>query len=314
MTPSLCMNQNIVERTKTAKTGLNLTWSFFVSNRHILFNTKYELFQAAFRAISCYGAEVWGNKQYSDLEKLQRYFVKKAIGASNTTPNYAIKLETGILDMYQHTMKTHMSFILKLLFEYGEERLPKKLANIIIQKGIDWWMDWKELGARAGFEWNTENRVEKVWRENAIKCLQKINSDGWENAWSNAERSSHGLYRFLNYETGCRYLKNIKDSNQVKWIFKARTGMVGLNACPWKTGNERLCSLCNMKEDEDITHFLGRCPILREVRIHCFGKITLSDQDCINLLDNVDGDENLALYRYLSKAWSYRSNIVAEYI
>lgn len=143
--------------------------------------------------------------------------------------------------------------------------------------------------------------------------MEKINRDSRENAWSGAAMSSHGLYRFLNYETGCSYIKNIKDANKVRWIFKARTGMVGLNDCPWKTGNERICSLCNMKEEEDITHFLGRCPILREMRVNYLARLTLSDQECIELLNKVDEKESTSLYSYLSKAWAYRSRIIEEF-
>lgn len=105
-----------------------------------------------------------------------------------------------------------------------------------------------------------------------------------------------------------------KDANSIgviKWVFKARAGVLGLNGVIWRQGLQKKCSLCNMDEDEDVGHFIARCPALKEFRRDVFGLTNLSMDQCIWVLNgNIGWDK---LYVYLLRAWRYRRFLITEF-
>lgn len=45
----------------------------------------------------CYAvAQVWGHEEYDNVEKLQRYFIKKILMLPSNTSNYMLLLETMV--------------------------------------------------------------------------------------------------------------------------------------------------------------------------------------------------------------------------
>lgn len=55
---------------------------------------------------------------------------------------------------------------------------------------------------------------------------------------------------------------------KITWIFKARCDLILLNNAIYGNSDRNIeCSLCNLRENENINHFMGRCLILREFRL-----------------------------------------------
>ncbi|KAK9501525.1 hypothetical protein O3M35_012232 [Rhynocoris fuscipes] len=72
----------------------------------------------------------------------------------------------------------------------------------------------------------------------------------------------------------------------------------------------KLCSLCNRREVENVIHFIGTCPILKEFRIECFQNDTLSFEEILELLNGKDWP---ALLKFVKLSWNYRFLLVQEF-
>jgi len=86
------------------------------------------------------------------------------------------------------------------------------------------------------------------------------------------------------------------------WILRVRLGMIGLNDVIWRNETSRLCSLCNLNENENIVHFIGVCPMYKNYRKHYLGKNYLNFIEVKNALN---GSCSWSNFKFLSKSWSY---------
>lgn len=312
LTPKLAMRENILERVKLAKYSINSTWKWFLTNTEIAFYPKYELFKAVCRSIVCYGSQVWGYEQYEELEKFQRYFIRLVLGLPERTPKYMIRLETGLDNMFAYTLKCHMEYMIKILHVYGDDRLPKILAKIALRKKVGWVRNWEKIARKCSIDvsniWSSQNTMRTKGRE----ILARLGEQNKSEALVNASQSSYYIYRQLNYDTSTKYVTKFQNPRKVRWIFKARGGLIGLNSSIWREGERQLCTLCNTRKIEDIVHFLGVCPILSYWRIKYFKVPELSLVQCLNILNGVDNSWN-NLHLYLVDAWRYRLILINEY-
>lgn len=144
-----------------------------------------------------------------------------------------------------------------------------------------------------------------------MSILSHVANKDRENMLGKARISSHGIYKKLNHEP--TYVAQIKSVKKVRWIMKARAGMIGLNDSIWRVGDSRICAMCNLREEENIAHFMGRCPCLKEFRIMFFGEAYITEDRVVEILN---GDVAVGwnkLFGYLMKAWYYRKELVAEF-
>lgn len=251
-----------------------------------------------------------GGTEYIVLERFLRYFLKKILHLPQTTPSYIIRLESGIKPMYIYTLKCHLSYILKIMSKYKNDRLPKILGAKCNEYNIDWVENLSNLARDNGIilgDWNGS------WGEWA-ELFRKIEKSSWESIQNRdlitaACTSANGIYHLLDHVEGRKYFV-LPDSKQVSWIFKARSGWIGLNTSPWREGSFRICSLCNMMESETVVHFIGICPILDGIRNSYFHKTRLSELEIIGLLNRGPYDN---LYRFLIAAYAYRKSLTNEF-
>lgn len=87
-------NTHLDERGRVAKKSINSIWSKVFMNEHIPISSKCQIFNTIVLTSLCYGCEVWGYKLYEQLEKIQRFFLKKMLRIPKVTPNYILYLET----------------------------------------------------------------------------------------------------------------------------------------------------------------------------------------------------------------------------
>jgi len=64
-----------------------------------------------------------------------------------------------------------------------------------------------------------------------------------------------------------------------------------------------------MREQENVEHFLGLGPILREIRLLHFVKAQLQPR---NVYYSLDGQCRSTLYNYINQALKYQNNILTE--
>ena len=109
---------------------------------------------------------------------------------------------------------------------------------------------------------------------------------------------SNSLNRKLNIDKN-DYFYNIHCLKTVRNIFKVRCGVLNLNHWPWKPKEEILCPLWDPNKKEDLEHFIGRCPILKEIRVPSVGKAIICQDELILYLN---GKSWVALNNSISSA------------
>lgn len=151
------------------------------------------------------------------------------------------------------------------------------------------------------------------WSENIKITLEFLRNTQIENNLQQVQNSTHGIYQKLNKFKGHTYFTDEFNKYKIAWTFKIRAGMIGLNADKIRTGYRRICSLCNLNEEEDVMHFVGRCPILKTIRKKYLIKDTLEENEIIAILDGESEQKWDILYKFVIEAFWYRKNLINEF-
>lgn len=312
-TPKLKFTKHIEKRTDESKTAINATWDCLLRKREIKIGKKWDVYQAVVRSIQTYAAQVWGFSHFEEVDNLQRYFLKKILKIPNFTPNYALMLETSVENCHLYTINLHLHYIYQIMYKYHENRLPKILTKLLLQEEVFWVTEVKALAENLNVQWpNTSQEHEwKIFNSHIVynKKIQLIN----ENLRKKSQSMSR-IYKFLDHTRGEFYFTDSFSSEEISWIFKARCGLVHLNATNFYAENEmKNCSLCNLNEEETIRHFLGVCPVMREFRIRIFQTPILTEEDTINILNGSNVNHWRKLVTYLKSGSKYREFLINEY-
>lgn len=254
---------------------------------------------------------MWGYANSDVVESVQRLFVKKLFRLPFNTPNYVLYLETGLNLLYFYTLKLNLNYICNV-FRLPNSRLPKILAEQIVEKNISWCKDWRILGRKQGFEINF-NLQDPVEIRNQMCRVLEGELAFWRAECVGRARTSrfHQHYLSLDLELGGSLaLRSINNIRVASWIIKARAGVIDLNFKPWFEGRNYMCSLCSWHEHETVFHFVARCPILAGLRKSLLGKSTIELNEFFQLLN---GRDWWALAKYLSAAWKLRWELVNEF-
>lgn len=254
------------------------------------------------------GAQIWGAKMFNSLEIMQKYFIKKILRLPIRTPDYLLYLETELWPMFVHTLEIHLRFKNRCL-ELDNERYPLFFAQEVIKNKVFWYEDWLQLEKEFGVPINE-----------LIKCnsniLEIINlvKDRFLNSYVTKLQNSISclLYKELygneNYTNKYINDRNLKTSD-ISWIFKVRGELMYLNKYKFKTTSKN-CSLCNLQVEEDVWHFVARCPILSNIRSSHLKKKELNGDEFKSLFK----PENLkSVALYCKDAWKYRYELVSEF-
>lgn len=310
LTPKMVFTKHVQKRLNAAKSSINATWSSFLNKPDICIKTKYHIFSAVSRAIQSYGAQVWGHTHFEEVDKLQRYFIKRILKLPNSTPNYALMLESGLEDCHLFTLNLNLSYLKRTIFEFPEARLPHKLSLKILENKIFWAKSINELSNIFNVQWQPGMTLQE-WEEKQYYVINSLKIKYYEERWLRAAQSET-FYGNLNFTKGQYYFMDVINQNKVMWIFKARCDLIKLNGSRFTKNSSKLCSLCNMKEIENIQHFICRCPILNNFRSQQFGCITISEEDLVKILDGeLYTWQNLV--NYIINAYNYRKLLINEY-
>lgn len=309
LTPKCVFTKHVSKRLSSAKNCLNSTWSNFLGKKDISFQAKTHLYNAVCRSIQSYGAQIWGHSHFDEVDRLQRYFVKRVINLPKFTPNYTLFLESGMEDGHLFTLELHMRYIARTLFQYTNERLPNFLSLVALTHNISWANSLNTLGLEY-YVRLSPNITQQEWNQNQTLILNSLRLKnhlnhlrGWE--------LTESFYNKTNPTVGHLYFNGNHTQTNIMWIFKARCDLIELNGSRHSRRTNKICSLCNSKEVENIQHFIGRCPILNYFRLKWFNKIALSDEEIIRNLNGENNWQNLV--QYIISALAYRKTLIFEY-
>lgn len=311
VTPSLKLNSHLEVKETQGKLMINSTWNEFFGNNSIQFKEKLNLFNACCRSSYTQGAEIWGFDYFEEVDKFQRFFLKKTLSIPAFTPNYIVALELGLPSLHLFTLRIHMNYIMKTLFKYDESRLPNFLSKAILRKGGYWRDAWCHLWPiSTDTNWVNCRRTEKVWKSKLSFLLNWLDEHDFEVNIEKARGSTHGLYKELNFYNplGFTAHPNLKAA-EISWIMKARSGLLGLNFSKQSVLANKNCKMCGMEELETVEHFLGRCPSLSQIRTNHLLKTSLSHDEVLLLLNGIFSWRALA--KITEDAFKYRRDKIA---
>lgn len=252
---------------------------------------------------------------FNEVDKLQRYFLKRILKIPQNTPNYAIDIETNVDDAHVYTLQLHLQYIAKTLFKYENHRLPNFLSKIIVEKQIFWMKSINELLSNHGIQRLRIATSESEWNFCCIQLLQSIKTTNNRIKIEKARESRTRIYRHLDYSRGPFYMNDLYTPGQITWIIKARCDMIFLNSRSHgrEAAGDGTCTICNLRETETLQHFLGRCPIMKSIRRRIFGTELLTQYDIIQILDGRQNTDWQKLVEYLKYATYYRNIIINEF-
>jgi len=305
---NLSFNKHLNERLKASKMAIIANWSHYIHNPKISVSNKMKIFISAAQTIMLYAAPVWGFKECDQPDKLFRFFIKTILKLPNNTPNYAIYLETRQHSQFTKALEFHFNYIIKVL-NMSSDRLPKILALETISKNIFWYKEWKQIFLQLGISEpaSMDTRVLRITLDHALIALKSEQLNQFKSAASLS--TFHDIYPDLDHENPT-YFNDNNTTTAISFMFKARTGLLDINARAFKKGTFGICSLCNLDAVENTHHFIGVCPIFNNIRKECFGLTILSIEELHCILNNDCLDK---LVNYLCYALKYRYLLETEF-
>ena len=88
------------------------------------FETYKKIFESLAKSILIYASPVYALQTLEALERVQTQFYKRILGLPQSTPGYAVRLETGISHIALTVFKNTVNWIIKILL-MNEKRFPK---------------------------------------------------------------------------------------------------------------------------------------------------------------------------------------------
>ncbi|XP_055922745.1 uncharacterized protein LOC129953526, partial [Eupeodes corollae] len=309
-TRSLSMQKHLTVKLEKAKTAINISWKRCFMNRNIAHSSKHKVFEAVSESILLYGAQVWGCMRFQTVEKLLTHYIKRIFSLPVNTPNYVVMLETGLSPLHIKTLKLQADF-LQYIFNLSESRLVKKVAISAIHERNSWYREWSKLAEECNlsFDLNLENigSCKTLFYNVISKVDEKCRAEYIAEASSSIYRT---VYSRLNHNLAEKnYFHDSYKVNVIATMVRLRSELINLNFMPHRPDLPLECSICNMKEREDVIHFLGRCPTLKETRRSVLGSDVLSEEQVLDELNQMNVNR---LYEYCVIALRYRARIIKE--
>lgn len=310
LTSQMSWSKHFKQKYAQATSAINATWWKVLGNRNVAHSIKYKIFNTVIRSIMSYSAQVWGYEYFQDVEKLQRFFLKKLFWLPVTSPNYMLYTETGLAPIFVYTFKLHIDYICKIM-TYEEDRLPRKLAEIILKKGVLYVKEWQKMSENCELELDVSLDNISEWKPKLYELLKKIDDGYRREAIASARNSLHRhIYNDLSYDLGVNNYFNDKYTiKTISAIFKARGELLNLAFVPHKDTDSTMCTLCNTGQMEDVLHFLAYCPVFKEIRKVHFQKLILSKEEAVEYLNGKSWD---SLAEFILEAYNYRRKIITE--
>lgn len=280
-----------------------------MGNQNIAHSVKFKIFEAVVRSVLTYAGQVWGYKRFEEVEKLQIYFLKRIFRLPMNTPTYMLFIETGLPELYNYTLNQHITYMHKVM-SLPDNRLPKIVASSLLRSNTNCVREWSSLCEQHGVPVPCIENVHE-WPTMKQLLLNRLDESTHRMYEQRAQLSeTRILYKTLNHTlNGNNYFNDKHNTSTISIIFKARGELLSLNYTPHYSRNNSngKCEICNLQEVENTFHFIGACPILRELRVLHLGKHPLYMHEVAELLD---GPNWVVLARYLKDALDYRRKIL----
>ena len=305
--------------TKKTRRIMTIVWAMGVQAGHLSVKAADIVWKALVRPIAEYGAEIWGEDKWEQMEKIQRDMGKRILGLDQSTCNQVVLGEMGWWKMKARRDMLRLRYWWKLI-RMSRKRLPRKI-----------------------YDWEMRGDSKKIWTTYTRKLLKEIGlEDYWirqkidlkQNEWNSlveekiqtneqrtwrkemSERPKLRTYRKFKEELVFEeYLEN-EDIQGRKLMAKLRSGT---NCLRIETGRregltsaDRKCWFgCDSTEDE--AHFLLDCWLysnIREDMIAEVGKEEFKQRGLAMMMGKGNSAETIAAIKFIKRAIAKRSRML----
>lgn len=251
--------------------AINAVWGVMKRAKISSLNRRLYLFDTLVKAGCLYGCEIWGWGKREEIERVQRRYIKMAMGISRNTPEYIWRMEAGRRSIEIGTKKRAASYLLRIVgMEQG--RWPKvclkeEVRNIKNNNPTAWGKELeialKETGDGETIDLlHIESEKEKLSlnleRMVKVKCEQEIQTD-----WSKIDKSNYckNYKRWKNNIEEEKYWESQKFIGEIKeqWA-RIRCGCVGREGKEYYKDTK--CRICKT-EVESLDHIVN-CEVARQ--------------------------------------------------
>ena len=252
-----------------------LEWRLW-KNRAVDVETKVIAWKTIFRPALEYGSEVWWpqDKQGELFERLQLKVCKWMLGCAVTTPSGIVLGDLGVPTMRSRFVRARLGFAGAVQC-MTEDRIASACREKVTMWNRMVSLVRNECGLREEYGelhcgGSEEERIQRVKAWKALVKL-RVGEKGREEWWDELVKGKRSeVYREIKVAPGFEpYLRNPEFLRGGRVCFKIRSGMIYLTdevGRRSKREGDRVCTLCESGEVEDILHFLFVCPKLCRVR------------------------------------------------
>ena len=282
---------------------------------------RIELYDKLIKPILLYGSEIWGCSKRVAIERIHTLFLKSVLQVKTTTQNDFVYTECGRIDLYSIGVVNMIKYWFKVI-NASEHKYINSVYKTMVQdielrpRSTNWAMYVKNILTQLGFY--------HVWLNQGVENIplfislfrQRVRDTFIQALEGRVNDSSRALFykSIMNFNFQ-KYLTCVNIPKYRIALSKLRLSSHRLNieVGRWNNTpvNERLCTICNVLEDE--YHFIFECQRyidLRDLYIPRYFRIRPSMLKCKELLqsENVRIIRNLSMYVY--KAFEIRSRAV----
>ena len=256
-----------------AKKHMRIAWSMGIRKGRLTARAASKIWETLVRPILEYGAEICGEAEWEEAEKLQREMAKRILGLKESTNNEVALGELGWWKLRARRDMLRLRYWGRLI-NMKQGKLPRKVYEWELrrQKGKrSWTMYTKRLLLELGMEdyWKKQrvNETREEWGELVSKKIQEREQRDWWLAVQ--ERPKLRTYKMVKKKMEYESYLDIEDDAGRKAMARMRSGTSVLRI---ETGRheglerrERICWFgCDEVEDEQ--HFLKECWMYEDLR------------------------------------------------
>jgi len=238
------------------------------------------------RSIVEYGCEIWGDRDYLDLEKLQINMGKRILRCSSRTSEEVVRGELGWERQKARRDEMRLRYLGKIL-RMGEERIVRIVYNESRER-----LDREEASAKREHDITVTNtwcvytrdllkelHLEQVWKDQVVppeaewdKLIRDRIHDREEILWRTQCLLKPKLrtYNLLKKELRMEPYLEVHHRAGIPELAKLRggTNRLRIEQGRYKKEHvsERICMHCESKEVEDEKHFMLICQAYKEER------------------------------------------------
>jgi len=271
-----------------------------------------------------YGGEFCFYNKLSELNRIQFQFYKRFYHLITTTANYCLIGEFGLFPLEYHFEKAAINLWIKIIFNESStimKRCYNHVSNNLDNSNYSYTWCWriKHLLKQINLShlWLDQNSLEINKRKCKIIVKTRL-MEHFRAIWINDTKKSRTGIDYLELsQFDCSmksYLTLNLKLNIMAPLLKLRCRNHDLAV---KTGcyrnrlsyDERLCSLCDDRTVETVYHFICKCALYNDIRLHFTPFfVDISKQDFYVMLETLEIGKIVTLTKYINSANSIRAD------